>query len=127
MLRKDGFCIGVTSYLAFSVPRPPVLRILALALAFFLSSVSKFAQQRLRGSCRERERGQNHVRRTTSCDPLRKKEAFLNCVAFLFFYHRISVCPSSLPPLGPPMELLDKFPDRQCWQALPTPAQAGSP
>lgn len=62
-----------SSYLAFSVPRPPVLRVLALALAFLLPSVGKFAQQRLRGSCRkrggERERGHNHIRRTASCDP----------------------------------------------------------
>lgn len=69
MVRDHGICTGVTPYLAISVPRPPVLRVLALALAFLLPSVGKFAQQRLRGCCREGERGQNHVRRTVSCDP----------------------------------------------------------
>lgn len=43
------------SYLPFSVPWSPILRILALALTFLLPSVCKFAQQRLRGGCRERK------------------------------------------------------------------------
>lgn len=42
-------------------------------------------------------------------------------------YLCLSLLPPSVPPLCPPTELLDKFPDRKCWQALPIPAQAGSP
>ena len=53
--RCASICPSLTSYLAFSVPRPPVLRILALALAFFLPSIGKFAQQRLRGGCKGKE------------------------------------------------------------------------
>lgn len=60
--------------------------------------------------------------------PLRRTEVLVNCVTFPLFYHRLclSLLSPSLP-LCPPMELLDKFPDQWCWQALPTPAQAGSP
>lgn len=93
-LRVRKINTGVTSYLAFSVPRPSILRVLALALAFLLPSVGKFAQQRLRGSCRERK-GQNHVSRSALCDLSKKKEALLNCVLCLFFYHYISFSLSS--------------------------------
>lgn len=94
-LRVRKINTGVTSYLAFSVPRPSILRVLALALAFLLPSVGKFAQQRLRGSCRERK-GQNHVSRSALCDLSKTKEALLNCVLCLFFYHCISFSLSSL-------------------------------
>lgn len=114
------------SYLAISVPRPPVLRVLALALAFLLTSIGKFAQQRLRGSCRERSRRQSLVRRIIggSCNPSEGQKPFWTRISPLLPSYLSLSLPCSFHP---PMELLDKFPDWRCWQALPTPAQAGSP
>lgn len=125
-LRVRKINTGVTSYLAFSVPRPSILRVLALALAFLLPSVGKFAQQRLRGSCRERK-GQNHVSRSALCDLSKKKEALLNCVLCLFFYHCISFSLSS-PSLRSAFlwSSYTNSPVRWCWQALPILATAGS-
>lgn len=49
--------------------------------------------------------------------PLKHRSPFELCpISLLLPLH---LCLSLLPPLCPPMELLDKFPDRRGWQALP--------
>ena len=105
MLRKDCFCTGVTPYLAFSVPRPPVLRVLALALAFLLPSVCKFAQQRLRGSCREREREDTitlgGLHRVTPC---KDRSPFEPCCTSPLLPWLLSP-PFSLPSYGAPRQI----------------------
>lgn len=107
-LRVRKINTGVTSYLAFSVPRPSILRVLALALAFLLPSVGKFAQQRLRGSCRERK-GQNHVSRSALCDLLERKKPFWT-VSFVSSSTIASLSlspppPSALPSYGAPTQI----------------------
>lgn len=116
------------SYLPFSVPRPSVLRILALALTFLLPSVCKFAQQRLCGGCRERKmkvrdmlEGQHLVTLQKGKCPVKPHRLLsTSATTFLSLAH-------SLPLPCHPMKLLDKFPGWQCWQALCVLAPAGSP
>lgn len=97
MVKEVGVCTGVTSHLAFSVPRPPVLRVLALALAFLLPSVGKFAQQRLRGGCREDKIMLEGLYPVT---PQEDRSPFEQCsTSSLLPSH---LCLSLLPPSSPP-------------------------
>lgn len=101
---------GRTSYLALSVPRSPILGVLALALAFLLSSVCKFTQQRLRRSCTERERKQNDVWIPPSCDPSERFKPFSTTLHF-FSATITSLSLHLLLHSAPPTERLDKIPD----------------
>lgn len=115
------------SYLAFSVPWSPILRVLALALAFLLSSICKFAQQRLRGSCTEREKEPNSVRKPTSCDPSEGQKPFWTALHFFSSdTTSLLLLPSFLHAVlqrsskSQKQPTTDKIPKCRCW--LP-PAQ----
>lgn len=90
-------CTVPKSYLPFSVPRSPILRILALALTFLLSSVCKFAQQRLRGGCRERKTKVKDILEGWHLVTLQKGKClfephllfFTSAMAFLFLAHSV--------------------------------------
>lgn len=74
---------------------------------------------------RKRREGEDKIRLDGLHPVTRQKD--MSPFACIFFYHRFCVSPFSLPPLCPPLELQEKFPDWRCWQALSTLAQAGSP
>lgn len=123
-----SLCNGITSYLAFSVPRSPILGVLALALAFLLSSVCKFTQQRLRRSCTEKERGKKKDDWIPpSCDPSGRLKSFSTTLHFFSFTITSLSLLHLLLHSAPPMERLDKIPDTtNNWQKSQNP-NAGSP
>lgn len=122
---------AVPSYLSVPVPRSPVLGVLALALAFLLSSVCKLTQQRLRRSC-NRE-GKTSTKKVTfgSLRPVTppRPQPFFSAALHCFSSSTVtSLSLLHLTPRPNSMERLDKNSrHNQQLRKNPPDPNAGSP